>query len=822
MASAGPGDTLTLSLQLTTHPTQPTPSHHPLSIARTSSIKDLKTRLANEWDGKPAEEGIVCVLGGRVCRDTDIVGELFPEATTATSPPILHIIVKGSAWTAPFTTPPAVVAATPTPTPTVPVPTPTPTVSIPTLNLPADAAPTNGYTPGYPTTPLIIPATPAPSPNISPIASLGPSVSGYPTYLAFLSQLIPLQRALLLLNLQKAHFEYEEAIKRRRIALGWGGASPVAVDPEAKGEEEIEEVKNLLIECGLWSIVVAKEEEAELEVEVWAARQADPNGEFQVVQIGGLPYMLHMPPGHVQAPSVPALSPYLSLKRAETIHHILTTLLQLLMTYQPTSPAIAYGRALLRPAGAAGAAGGANPHDPAAPHAPRAVAPAARRRATLSIVINLEAMISILVPLFLLSLKLAFLLWIFGRHASASKRIVLFVMAVGWVAWEGWVMQRRRAALGAGRDRLERANRRAAAAAAAAAPGVPAARRVPQAGMPAVPPAFHPAAALPRQPAPAAAAGGAPAAAGIAPLQPRGRVAPGAVPRPRVREPVSRLSPRYWLNWIAAIGLAEEARELGLVPRSIAGRPVVAPLHHQPRPDQRRRAWRTALVALVLFFGTLSPEVEKKRKRALEKRERLLAARRVAKERKAALALAMVQVSDSTDGQPGAAEQRDLAALAVPDPVPGSGASTPGVFEADDRSMSLETAPVDPPTTPTPAGSSSNADAGPSTSTPPAPASGSNTPTPIPSPSLTHTLVQTTPVPVANTIPQGRGAITDAELFADGLAEPDQLLGDLADQEQAVAEERVEDTETDDEDEAQREEDEGEAEGEVDQIVALF
>ena len=43
-------------------------------------------------------------------------------------------------------------------------------------------------------------------------------------------------------------------------------------------------------------------------------------------------------------------------------------------------------------------------------------------------------------------------------------------------------------------------------------------------------------------------------------------------------------------------------------------------------------------VAVVLFFGTLFPEVEKKRKRALEKRERLLAQRRVARERKAALA----------------------------------------------------------------------------------------------------------------------------------------------------------------------------------------
>ena len=75
--------TLTVTLQLTTHPTQPTPSLHALTLARTSSIKDLKTRLSNEWDGKPAVEGIVCVLGGRVCRDSDVLGDMFPEVSRA-------------------------------------------------------------------------------------------------------------------------------------------------------------------------------------------------------------------------------------------------------------------------------------------------------------------------------------------------------------------------------------------------------------------------------------------------------------------------------------------------------------------------------------------------------------------------------------------------------------------------------------------------------------------------------------------------------------------------------------------------------------------
>ncbi|KAK4706022.1 hypothetical protein P7C70_g172, partial [Phenoliferia sp. Uapishka_3] len=972
------GDTLTVTLQLTTHPVQPTPSLHPLTVARTSSIKDLKSRIATEWDGKPAVDGIVCVLGGRVCRDADVIGELFPVtveeerldprhlyacaeqtlwrnalqeevgfgATQAwssapcaratdhslgdfgfalpklgssrdvsralqpgwlgqsgvmrppapsplvymkvhdlphrhssderdadkssasavggqsklevlaavqleSSPHVLHIIIKGSAWTAPFKTPfpPSMTskerqrssssngaqtpAITPAPTPTISV-TPTPTATTP------------GYTPSYltsiPATPTLIPTAASPSP-VSPLASppeasLGPTVSGYPTYLAFLSQLIPLQRALLLLNLQKAHFEYEEAIKRRRAALGWGGEVTETPRREGQaaeadvidGEAEIDEVKNLLVECGLWGMVQEREEEAQAEIDAWATPDVAPQDEFQVVQISGMPYILHMPPGHLTLPPPPPLRHYQSLKRAEAIHHILTTMLQLLMTYQPTSPSIAYGRALLRPHSSTGAVGTHPQHDVLGGPAPRpaipavAGAPVARRRATLSIVINLEAVLSILVPLVLLSLKLAFLLWIFGRHASATKRLILFVMAVGWVIWEGWVMQRRRAALGAGRDRLERANRRAAAALAAGGPapvGVPqvARRRQPPAG-PREPP---------REPRPVAGAG-----AGPVPI-----VAPRGVVAPRIREPVSRLSPRYWLNWVAAIGLAEEARELGLVPRSIAGRPVVQPLAPPPpnRNDRaglaaqaRRRAWRTALVAIVLFFGTLSPEVEKKRKRALEKRERLLAARRVARARKAAIlaAAAAEGVTGSGAATPvgGAAPQpRGLEALRGLGAAQGtgSGASTPGVFEAEDRSMVLPDVPTDT-LIPTP-------EAGPSNSTMP-PVDDDTTPT---IDSVSDPLANLNTSPPTPTTPgpatlAGREVVTDADLFADGLGEPDQLADpehDLAEQvrqdhEAAVAEGNVEDTETDEEDEAAREAEEGEAEGDVDQIVALF
>lgn len=144
---------------------------------------------------------------------------------------------------------------------------------------------------------------------------LGPQVS-FPTYIAFLSQLIPLQRSLLLLNLQKAHYFYSIEEKERLALLGWAAAPTTKNEPilqkkpdesdedfvkreKGYGEEqrksfesggELKDVEGLLKECGLWNIVTDKEEEADSELANWAkqqqAQQANQRDEFQVVQIG--------------------------------------------------------------------------------------------------------------------------------------------------------------------------------------------------------------------------------------------------------------------------------------------------------------------------------------------------------------------------------------------------------------------------------------------------------------------------------------------------------------------------------------------------------
>lgn len=511
----------------------------------------------------------------------------------------------------------------------------------------------------------------------------------------------------------------------------------------------------------------------------------------------GLPYLLHTPPpllAHgkdtLRDPST-LLARHLASKRRAAVYQVLTTMLQLILTLQPSAPAIAYGRAGAAAGGlgsvyggrGGGGDGGEMRHltraalggpglgpngrpryappeggdallanllaqrglaPPLAGGGPPPVPAGARRRATLSVVINVDAILSLFVPLFLLSLKLAFLLWIFGRNASPSKRIALGCVAALWVVYEGWAIQRRRAQATRERERAERDRRRAARAAAAAEGGgggggnftlAPGRVRLPGAGP------MREA----NRPLPPGGAGAGPEGAA-----PRRRTGAGATTRPHHhhhRTPASRLSPKYWLNLIAAVGLVAEARELGLSPRYIAGRPV-APAPAPPAPgggpsrrtETLRRAGRNVLVAVVLFFGTLSPEVERKRKKAIEKRERLLQERRAAHAR--AIAVAAVQGADTGGAQQEVRTATD-AGGARPRPVSLTG-SDGADNDNEDEVVVMAAAPSAAPTT--------MSGAAPSI-TPPAGASAA------------------TPMSSSEAGPQGRARVSDRELFRDGGSE---------------------------------------------------
>ncbi|EFP85475.2 uncharacterized protein PGTG_11831 [Puccinia graminis f. sp. tritici CRL 75-36-700-3] len=284
--------------------------------------------------------------------------------------------------------------------------------------------------------------------------------------------------------------------------------------------------------------------------------------------------------------------------------------------------------------------------------------------------INLDSIRRYMAPLLWLSLKLSVLLYIFGRQASYGKLVILIMIALGWVIWEAYTIHQRHDAQARRRDRLQRGQQAPGAAAGAAAPAADPIQAVldrgrrraererqqllreqrqrvdgilgidNQEGGAAAPnnpqPAPIAAPAQPAQPAGPPAVVEAPAANPPAAAAPRRNVGRGGLraaaadirarggafpPGTEVRpfRSTSAFSPKYWFNSIAVVGLASEYRELGL--HSIGERAMGASNLEYPRWYRYLRNLKTGL---VLFIGTLLPEIEKKRRKALEKRARIL------------------------------------------------------------------------------------------------------------------------------------------------------------------------------------------------------
>lgn len=68
--------------------------------------------------------------------------------------------------------------------------------------------------------------------------------------------------------------------------------------------------------------------------------------------------------------------------------------------------------------------------------------------ARLAAVINLDEIMALAVPLLFLSVKLGFLIYVFGKQATYRKRLAMCAMAFAWVVWEGMTIHRRRRAAG--------------------------------------------------------------------------------------------------------------------------------------------------------------------------------------------------------------------------------------------------------------------------------------------------------------------------------------------------------------------------------------
>jgi len=260
--------------------------------------------------------------------------------------------------------------------------------------------------------------------------------------------------------------------------------------------------------------------------------------------------------------------------------------------------------------------------------------PALQRANAFAIVVNLDELRRTIIPLFWLSFKLSFLLYIFGRHASYRKRILLCSMALAWIAWEGWSMRSRRAAQGRRlqammQEQQQQAQRQPGVRGQpwnGLRPGVIIQRAGRQNGVTVGIPQpindrAHPQIAAAR-PRPANTENERPNVPRVAARQ------EVAAPRNRHHAHTSRsvFSFAYWVNRVAAVGMARESRELGLarMMREARGRPLAPLVDPEDEDNNLLYRWMyTFYVLVVLFLGTLVPDVERKRKKALEKRDKL-------------------------------------------------------------------------------------------------------------------------------------------------------------------------------------------------------
>ena len=523
--------------------------------------------------------------------------------------------------------------------------------------------------------------------------------------MGFFAALSSSQRGEFMARLRQTERHYDHLLRYQQERQGPHLAALSAADiqsmhengqPSRQAPDQIEASTEALFEsCNLMESVRAAEAQAKKEFDnnVEAQRTLLSGGasafsSSQIVNIAGYPFLLQIP-SRFALPYEKRLEGYLQLRRYQNIHSHLITMIGLARDYPGSYLHYASSSSAARhtavaaaaaaatgglPAGYHGAApaglmlGGGQP--PAglgalaigAQQAARLAGPG-HPTARLAIVINIDEILALVFPLLFLSAKLGFLIYIFGRHASNAKRAVMVSMAVLWIVWEGIAIRRRRRALEARRLGLARQGQNVQAAMNARRPLQGGAENGParQGGQQQQQPGHEQAQAAD----PAAMDGQGEGQAD--PLLPpamqqlrerqeqrivrRGhrQAGPGgpASTSTRIsshRPPPNRLSPKYWMQCVARVGLSAEARELGIsrsassssaAASSSSSQAIISPPATDAVVAHQQMTWERALrnvwICFVLFFGTLVPEIERMRRKSLEKRNRKLAELEVAR-----------------------------------------------------------------------------------------------------------------------------------------------------------------------------------------------
>lgn len=350
---------------------------------------------------------------------------------------------------------------------------------------------------------------------------------------------------------------------------GQWSKEPAAAIETSKSVEQLAKEMDCSIEEVLSAVKLVETEALQwssLEEEIAKVSQADKTGmTYKTVTLQGLPYLLQVKRDSRSGPLQILLG---RIKRLQDVIHRIDKLISYQTLFEQASNTSALQAdmrsrqsALLA---AAAAANGAI--------VPPTGAPDARpRRYMLEIEFNLNHFLTVAVPSFLLSLKVTFLVYIFTRDASTFKTCMVAGIGAAYVMFSAWKTIQRQTNERRGAER----------------PQAQAQRR-----------------------------------SGTTTPQPEVASEQNSLESLRPRAPVrqratSPFTLDYWIDSLAYIGLASEEREFQW-----------HPMMEQRGDQQQNLYWKAVknylLLPLLLMVVTLVPEIEQKRRRAIDERENLI------------------------------------------------------------------------------------------------------------------------------------------------------------------------------------------------------
>ncbi|CEH12677.1 hypothetical protein CBOM_00648 [Ceraceosorus bombacis] len=610
-----------------------------LSVGKETTIAQVKKLIERDWAGKPKAEGMRFIMAGRLLMDDELVASFETSSTDGSV--LLHLVIRPDVWTeprpmrqlpksrslsresshhrvSPAAEAPVTSGATTPARPRSPARSRSPFASRPATSLPA-RSPTFGIYPVY--------GASQAGPRNSPSASSAPAYQASQRFAQQLPKLYELLRRagpndqMLQHSLTRMHDMYVEYYERLWHAVYSTTESSSTTQGRTQTPTHLTldaDFRHLEAVAFGWGPVPS------VDTLLILTPSSQSSTLHQRVEIDGLPYLLRVE----ENKALRAMNKHLNMirERIQTLGYALDHMNAIpqastdasgpsgapsqnppsndprsaeyirwaIGNFTPQNPEDAriVVRSIQRGLAQTGARGLGLDRPPGAAINQRVIV---RPAALMSRILTELAVIAI--PLAFLILKLSILVYVLTRGAGKTKRYCIIGAAGVFVIYEGQRMlgRRRRARDRANQERARRAldQVRRGRGAQAQRPGTPG--------------------GTDRMGAPPNST-----------AQPRSSIPPlPALRAPRRFTVQASSQPSYWIERFAYLNLAQEDAELGLVAHDA---PTDRPTGPPPaRPTGLSHAFYAYVVLpLLLFVGTLVPEIESRRRAAIDARDNLI------------------------------------------------------------------------------------------------------------------------------------------------------------------------------------------------------